>query len=149
VCVCEYIHMHNNACVRVLSLSTNRRTRARERETNAREIETCSCLMYSCRNRQHTSKVLQLRLVHTEAFGPPAWRGATECMSWVPAGSCSCIHTQNQRHCYHWHPISLLARRCLPPGPRLQIIVVGAWLWHLHSHTESAQSLQLASEFPT
>ena len=27
------------------------------------------------------------------------------CTSWVPC-ACSCIHTQNQRNLYHWHPNS-------------------------------------------
>ena len=70
------------------------------------------------------------------------------CTSWVPV-ACSCIHTQNQR-------ISTVGIR-IPGGqtlPAAGLHIVGAvrLLLHSHtesafSHTESAQSLPLASEF--
>jgi hypothetical protein len=51
----------------------------------------------------HTESAQTLRLASefltTRRFLPPG------CTSWVPC-ACSCIHTQNQRNLYHWHPNS-------------------------------------------
>ena len=64
---------------------------------------------------------------------------------WVP-GACSCIHTQNQRNLYRW--IRIPDGQMLPVAG-LYIVGAGLLLLHHDSHTESAQSLLLVSEFLT
>ena len=83
----------------------------------------------------HTQSAQSLRwaseFLAARRFLPPG------CPSWVPC-ACSCIHTQNQRNLYCWHPNSwrpdASCRRADHRGCRA--------LESAFSHTESAQSAQ-------
>ena len=77
------------------------------------------------------------------------------CTSWVP-GACSCIHTQNQRNICRWHPNSWWpdascqqhpATSWWPDASCSRTAHRGCCRLLLHSHTQSAQSLPLASDF--
>ena len=97
----------------------------------------------------HTESAQTLRLASefltTRRFLPPG------CTSWVPC-ACSCIHTQNQRNLYHWHPNSCrpdascrraVHRGCQALAPafthRISVLT--------HRISATAQSLPLESEF--
>jgi hypothetical protein len=62
---------------------------------------------------------------------------------------CSCIHTQNQRNLYRWHLNSWRPdASCLLAAHRgARLLFLNSHTESAFSHTESAQSLPLASEF--